>query len=178
LKPKNAKGLVGDADRFRRRLAFINAAETLDELATPPNFGLHELTGDRKGTWPMSVYPYQAVGSGAVGNRRVGELQGCGCLQQRHRRRITPPPEDVDNDGRREDALVQALPRRLPATAASPSPDTHPMIAAICRSPSGAVFSLCARTRFSLKRTPNRFRQIGFKFLNRSKQIKGDKNQC
>jgi proteic killer suppression protein len=51
----NAKGLVGDADRFRRMLAYINAAETLDELATPPNFGLHELTGDRKGTWSMTV---------------------------------------------------------------------------------------------------------------------------
>lgn len=51
----NAKGLVGDADRLRRMLAFINAAEALDELATPPNFGLHELTGDRKGVWSMTV---------------------------------------------------------------------------------------------------------------------------
>ncbi|MBU6407668.1 MAG: type II toxin-antitoxin system RelE/ParE family toxin [Alphaproteobacteria bacterium] len=51
----NAKGLVGDADRLRRMLAFINAAEALDELATPPNFGLHQLTGDRKGVWSMTV---------------------------------------------------------------------------------------------------------------------------
>jgi toxin HigB-1 len=51
----NAKGLVGDADRLRRMLAFINAAEALDELSTPPNFGLHQLTGDRKGTWSMTV---------------------------------------------------------------------------------------------------------------------------
>lgn len=50
-----AKGLVGDADRLRRMLAFINAAEALDELATPPNFGLHQLTGDRKGVWSMTV---------------------------------------------------------------------------------------------------------------------------
>jgi len=51
----NAKGLVGDADRLRRMLAFINAAEAVDELATPPNFGLHQLTGDRKGVWAMTV---------------------------------------------------------------------------------------------------------------------------
>lgn len=51
----NAKGLVGDVDRLRRMLAFINAAETLGELATPPNFGLHELTGDRRGVWSMTV---------------------------------------------------------------------------------------------------------------------------
>jgi proteic killer suppression protein len=51
----NAKGLVGDVDRLRRMLAFIDAAETLDELATPPNFGPHELTGDRKGVWSMTV---------------------------------------------------------------------------------------------------------------------------
>jgi len=36
-------------------LAFINAAATLDELATPPNYGLHQLSGDRMGTWSMTV---------------------------------------------------------------------------------------------------------------------------
>lgn len=36
-------------------LAFIDAAESLSELAIPPNFGLHELTGSRKGTWSMTV---------------------------------------------------------------------------------------------------------------------------
>ncbi|HEX7822726.1 MAG TPA: type II toxin-antitoxin system RelE/ParE family toxin [Sphingobium sp.] len=51
----NAKGLVGDADRLRKMLAFIDAAEDLEELGTPPNFGLHELTGDRKSAWSMTV---------------------------------------------------------------------------------------------------------------------------
>ena len=51
----NAKGLVGDAGRLRKMLAFIDAAESLDELSVPPNFGLHELTGDRKGCWSMTV---------------------------------------------------------------------------------------------------------------------------
>jgi proteic killer suppression protein len=49
------KGLVGDVDRLRRMLAFIDAAEGLEELAVPPNFGFHELSGDRKGTWAMTV---------------------------------------------------------------------------------------------------------------------------
>ena len=51
----NPKGLVGDAGRLRKMLAFIDAAIGLDELAMPPNYGLHELTGDRKGTWSMTV---------------------------------------------------------------------------------------------------------------------------
>jgi proteic killer suppression protein len=51
----NAKGLVGDAGRLRKMLAYIDEAIDLAELATPPNYGLHELTGDRKGTWSMTV---------------------------------------------------------------------------------------------------------------------------
>lgn len=51
----NPKGLVGDIERIRRMLFFMDAATGLDELKVPPNFGLHELTGDRKGTWAMTV---------------------------------------------------------------------------------------------------------------------------
>lgn len=51
----NAKGLVGDTGRLRRMLAYIDAAEDFAELAVPPNFGLHELIGDRKGRWSMIV---------------------------------------------------------------------------------------------------------------------------
>lgn len=51
----NPKGLVGDPDRIRKMLALIVAAESMDELATPPNYGLHPLTGDRVGTWAMTV---------------------------------------------------------------------------------------------------------------------------
>ena len=36
-------------------LAFIAAAASLDELANPPNYGLHRLTGNRAGTWSMTV---------------------------------------------------------------------------------------------------------------------------
>lgn len=51
----NPKGLVGDVDRIRKMLAFINAAGSLDELSTPPNYGMHALSGDRAGTWSMMV---------------------------------------------------------------------------------------------------------------------------
>lgn len=51
----NAKGLVGDVNRLRKMLAFIVAAESLEELSVPPNYGLHPLTGDRAGTWSMTV---------------------------------------------------------------------------------------------------------------------------
>ena len=51
----NAKGLVGDTTRLRKMLAFIDAAASFEELVVPPNYGLHELTGDRKGTWALTV---------------------------------------------------------------------------------------------------------------------------
>ena len=51
----NAKGLVGDVSRLRKMLAFIDAAESLDELTVPPNYGLHPLVRERAGTWSMTV---------------------------------------------------------------------------------------------------------------------------
>jgi len=51
----NAKGLVGDANRIRKMLAYIDAVGSFDELAAPPNYGLHERVGDRAGRWAMTV---------------------------------------------------------------------------------------------------------------------------
>lgn len=51
----NSKGVVGDAERLRKMLAFIDAAASFEELSIPPNFGLHELAGDRRGSWSMTV---------------------------------------------------------------------------------------------------------------------------
>ena len=36
-------------------IAFLVAAENVDELKVPPNFGLHWLVGDRAGTAAMVV---------------------------------------------------------------------------------------------------------------------------
>ncbi len=51
----DARGLVGDTTRLRKMLAFIDSVETFEELSAPPIYGLHALTGDRKGTWSMIV---------------------------------------------------------------------------------------------------------------------------
>jgi proteic killer suppression protein len=51
----NAKGLVGDANRIRKMLAYIDAVGSFDELAAPPSYGLHQLVGDRAGRWAMTV---------------------------------------------------------------------------------------------------------------------------
>jgi proteic killer suppression protein len=50
------KGLPADSvDRIRRMLAYIETIETAEELRVPPNFGAHQLTGDRKGEWSLFV---------------------------------------------------------------------------------------------------------------------------
>ena len=52
----SAKGLpAGVVDRLRRMLAYIDAIETAEELRVPPNFGAHQLTGDRKGERSLTV---------------------------------------------------------------------------------------------------------------------------
>ena len=42
-------------DRLRNMLAYIDAIEAAEELRVPPNFGAHQLTGDRKGEWSLTV---------------------------------------------------------------------------------------------------------------------------
>ena len=50
------KGLpAGSVDRLRNMLAHIDAIEGAEELRVPPNFGAHQLTGDRKGEWSLFV---------------------------------------------------------------------------------------------------------------------------
>lgn len=46
---------VMEAERLVDMLAFLAAAPGLDALHTPPNFGFHALTGDRKGSFAMTV---------------------------------------------------------------------------------------------------------------------------
>ena len=50
------KGLpAGSVDRLRNMLAYIDAIGAAEELRVPPNFGAHQLTGDRKGEWSLFV---------------------------------------------------------------------------------------------------------------------------
>jgi len=48
------KGVI-EAKRVRNMVQFIVDAGGFDELGTPPNFGFHALTGDRAGTFAMTV---------------------------------------------------------------------------------------------------------------------------
>lgn len=51
-----SKGLpAGSVERLRRMLAYIDAIGVAEELRVPPNFGAHQLTGDRKGEWSLFV---------------------------------------------------------------------------------------------------------------------------
>lgn len=50
------KGLPGNLpDRLRKMLAYIVAVDSVEELKIPPNYGAHELTGNRAGTWSLTV---------------------------------------------------------------------------------------------------------------------------
>ena len=45
----NRRGLDGQL------VVFIAAAPSTEQLKAPPNYGAHELTGDRAGTWSLTV---------------------------------------------------------------------------------------------------------------------------
>ena len=50
------KGLPGNlVVRLRNMLAWLDAIEEADELLAPPNFGAHQLSGDRQGMWSLTV---------------------------------------------------------------------------------------------------------------------------
>jgi toxin HigB-1 len=58
----SVKGLAPDTvDKLRKMLAFLDDMEDPEELRTLPSWKVHMLTGDRKGTWSLSV----------TGNRRL-----------------------------------------------------------------------------------------------------------
>jgi proteic killer suppression protein len=51
-----AKGLPGNlVDRLRKMLAYLIAIEDEEGLKVPPNYRAPQLTGDRAGTWSLTV---------------------------------------------------------------------------------------------------------------------------
>ena len=51
-----AKGVPPDtADKLRKMFAFLDAMQDADELRALTAWKAHTLTGDRKGTWSLSV---------------------------------------------------------------------------------------------------------------------------
>jgi toxin HigB-1 len=52
----NAKGVPpATVDKFRKMLAFLDDMQDPEELRSLPVWKAHILTGDRKGTWSLSV---------------------------------------------------------------------------------------------------------------------------
>lgn len=52
----NARGLDARiVERLRLMLVFLDSAVSTDALLAPPNYGAHQLTGDRAGTWSLTV---------------------------------------------------------------------------------------------------------------------------
>jgi toxin HigB-1 len=43
------------ADKLRKMLAFLDEMQSQEELRALPSWKAHTLTGDRKGTWSLSV---------------------------------------------------------------------------------------------------------------------------
>lgn len=52
-KPKGLNANV--AERLLRMIAYLVAIQSSEELYVPPNWGAHLLTGDRAGTWSLTV---------------------------------------------------------------------------------------------------------------------------
>ena len=52
----SARGVPPDAaDKLRKMLAFLDSMQDPEELHSLPAWKAHILTGDRKGTWSLSV---------------------------------------------------------------------------------------------------------------------------
>lgn len=56
LEDNDGKGIRPDLlDRIRKMLTAMIAAEDMARLQGPPDWRIHQLTGDRAGTWSLSV---------------------------------------------------------------------------------------------------------------------------
>ncbi len=52
----SAKGVpASSADKLRKMLAFLDGMDDTEEFERLPTWKAHRLTGDRKGTWSLSV---------------------------------------------------------------------------------------------------------------------------
>ena len=73
LETGNVKGVI-EPERIADMIAFIDAAESLDELAVPPNFGFHPLKGDRKGAFSMTVTRNWRLTFTQIDDATIGDL--------------------------------------------------------------------------------------------------------
>ena len=51
-----SKGLPSNLiDRSRKMLVWLDAIDRMSDLYVPPNYGAHQLAGDRTGVWSLTV---------------------------------------------------------------------------------------------------------------------------
>ncbi|GIU68003.1 type II toxin-antitoxin system RelE/ParE family toxin [Candidatus Phycosocius spiralis] len=56
LETGKSKGLPGNlVERLRRMLVWLDAIDQANDLYVPPNYGAHQLGGDRAGVWSLTV---------------------------------------------------------------------------------------------------------------------------
>lgn len=56
IEDNDTRGIRTDlVDRVRKILAVLIAAENMDQVKGPPGWRIHQLSGDRRGTWSISV---------------------------------------------------------------------------------------------------------------------------
>ena len=73
LETGNPKGVI-EPERIADMIAFIDAADRMDELAVPPNFGFHPLKGDRKGLFAMTVTRNWRLTFKRINEHTIGDL--------------------------------------------------------------------------------------------------------
>ncbi|WP_288806352.1 type II toxin-antitoxin system RelE/ParE family toxin [uncultured Novosphingobium sp.] len=69
----NAKGII-EPERIRKMIALILIARSIDDLSVPPNFGFHALSGDRAGTYAMTVTRNWRLTFTMDGERMIADL--------------------------------------------------------------------------------------------------------
>jgi toxin HigB-1 len=56
IEDNDTRGIRTDlVDRVRKILAVLIVAENMDHVKGPPGWRIHQLSGDRRGTWSLSV---------------------------------------------------------------------------------------------------------------------------
>ena len=65
---------VIEPERLIDMLAFIRDAAGFEELGSPPNFGLHRLTGDRTGSYSMTVTRNWRLTFVRIDDETIGDL--------------------------------------------------------------------------------------------------------
>ena len=68
-----AKGVI-EPQRLADMLQFLRFSGSFDELALPPNYGFHPLTGDRRRTYAMTVTRNWRLTFTKVDERTVADL--------------------------------------------------------------------------------------------------------